>query len=66
LDSNIAKALKSLPAFPQRQDSTMDQLADLERVAVKFGMYDAADLIRGMVTRHEEQLAKIEEGKKPK
>jgi len=63
MDDKISKALKGLPAFAQRQDGTMDQLRDLERIAVKFGMYDAADLLRGMVNRHDEQVAKINEKK---
>jgi len=61
MDDKLAKVLNNLPAFRQRQDSTIDQLRDLERVAVKLGMYDAADTIRGMVTRHDEQVAKIDE-----
>lgn len=31
------------PQRTQRQDSLLDQLEDLHRVAVRFGMYDAAD-----------------------
>lgn len=61
MNEQISKTLKALPAFNQRQDGTMDQLRDLERVAVKFGMYDAADLLRGMLKRHDEQIAKIAE-----
>ena len=61
MDDKLAKALNSLPAFNQRQDGTIDQLRDLERVAVKLGMYDAADTIRGMVKRHDDQVAKIDE-----
>ena len=38
--------LASLPAIPQRQDSTKDQLADLIMVANRLGMYDAADALR--------------------
>lgn len=63
MDDKISKALKSLPAFNQRQDGTMDQLRDLERIAVKFGMYDAADTLRGMINRHDEQVAKANESK---
>lgn len=63
MDDKIAKALKSLPAFSQRQDGTMDQIRDLERIAVKFGMYDAADTLRGMINRHDEQVAKANESK---
>lgn len=32
-----------LPRLGQRQDSVADQLADLRCVAVRLGMYDAAD-----------------------
>lgn len=64
MDDKVAKALKSLPAFAQRQDGTIDQLRDLQFIAVKFGMYDAADTIRGMVQRHDDQVAKIQEKKK--
>jgi hypothetical protein len=32
-----------LPQRPQRQDSLVDQLTDLHRVAARLGMYDAAD-----------------------
>lgn len=38
--------LKNVQSLPQRQDSVQEQLADLERVANKLGMYDAADAIR--------------------
>ncbi|WP_407305674.1 hypothetical protein [Acinetobacter sp.] len=64
MDDKIAKALKSLPPFNQRQDGTMDQFRDLERIAVKFGMYDAADHIRLMLQRYDAQIAKINEENK--
>jgi hypothetical protein len=38
--------LAYLPALPQRQDSTKEQLADLRLVANRLGMYDAADALR--------------------
>lgn len=63
MHEGLTKVFKALPTIPQRQDSTIDQLRDLERVAVKLGMYDASDLLRGMVKRHDEQVAKMEEGK---
>lgn len=59
MNENVTKAIKAMPAFQQRQDSTMDQLRDLERVAVKMGMYDASDLLRGMLQRHDAQAAGI-------
>lgn len=35
-----------LPVMEQRQDSLSEQLKDLELVANRLGMYDAADAIR--------------------
>lgn len=40
------KAKSALGDSPQRQDSLMDQLRDLEAVANRLGMYDAADFLR--------------------
>lgn len=37
--------LKQIPKLPQRQDSALEQMDDLRRVAVQLGMYDAADAI---------------------
>jgi len=34
--------------LPQRQDSLSDQLHDLQRVATKLGMYDAADFLNSI------------------
>lgn len=39
--------------WPQRQDSTLDQLRDLVPVAVALGCYDAADLMRRMTEKEE-------------
>lgn len=33
----------TIPPMPQRQDSLINQLEDLRRVAIRLGMYDAAD-----------------------
>lgn len=44
--------LTKVPQQPQRQDSTLDQLKDLRAVANRFGMYDAADVLRLMIERH--------------
>lgn len=44
--------LKQIPKLPQRQDATFDQLQDLMAVANRLGMYDAADIIRILLTRH--------------
>lgn len=41
--------IQSIPALPQRQDSTLDQLVDLRSVANRLGMYDAADVIRNVI-----------------
>ena len=41
-----ADILRQIPNCPQRQDSTNDQLRDLQCVANILGMYDAADVIR--------------------
>lgn len=38
--------LDGIPVRTQRQDSAIDQLQDLARVAARLGMYDAADAIR--------------------
>ena len=37
--------LTKIPALNQRQDSVLEQLADLRLVANRLGMYDAADAI---------------------
>ena len=63
MNDNLRDAIKAMPSLPQRQDGTMDQLRDLERVAVKLGMYDAADQLKGMVKRYDEQVEKINEKK---
>jgi outer membrane protein assembly factor BamD (BamD/ComL family) len=46
--------LKRITSFPQRQDSTHDQLADLRIVANRLGMYDAADVLRKIIETNEE------------
>jgi hypothetical protein len=38
-----------MPRKPQRQDSVLDQLADLYIVANKMGMYDAADIVQNII-----------------
>lgn len=38
--------IDSIPQQPQRQDSVMEQLADLRVAANKLGLHDAADAIR--------------------
>lgn len=39
------EVLKLIPQQPQVQCSTKDQLTALRVIAVKFGLYDAADLL---------------------
>jgi hypothetical protein len=36
---------------PQRQDSLNDQLRDLQTLANKHGMYDAADFLRNVLEK---------------
>jgi hypothetical protein len=43
--------LDQFPQQPQRQDALDDQLDDLERVAVRLGLYDAHDWLRARRTR---------------
>lgn len=50
----LIKELKALN-FPQRQDSTTEQLLDLIRVANMLGMYDAADAIETWLGRENYQ-----------
>lgn len=35
-----------IPKLAQRQDSFLDQMIDLYKVAVKLGMYDAAEKLK--------------------
>ena len=49
----LVDVVRCIPQLPQRQDSTSDQLRDLRAVANRLGMYDAADLIRGILERSE-------------
>lgn len=53
---NWKEAIDKLGTFPQRQDSTMDQLEDLVYVANKLGFYDAADLIKAMVIKENKKF----------
>jgi hypothetical protein len=48
----ISEYAALIPKFPQRQDSTLDQLRDLAWVANRIGMHDAGDHLR----RHIEML----------
>lgn len=40
---------KNLPSYQQRQDSTNSQLRELYAVANRFGLYDAADILRNLL-----------------
>jgi hypothetical protein len=53
----IRQVLNDLPALPQRQDSTIDQLRDLRAIANRLGMYDAADYLRIALQRQEQAEA---------
>lgn len=44
--TSVHRQLDKLDQLPQRQDSTLAQIADLRMFAVKLGMYDADDLLR--------------------
>lgn len=39
--------VEKLPLLAQRQDGIADQVDDLYMVAIRLGMYDAADWMRG-------------------
>ena len=45
------KQLDKIPAFPKRQDSVSDQMADLKMVANRLGMHDAADAINQLMPK---------------
>ena len=42
----LEEILNQIPNQPQRQDSMLEQLNDLHRLAITLGMYDAADGLR--------------------
>lgn len=52
MTENLKAELAKLAKQPQRQDSALEQLADLHAFANKLGLYDAADLIKSMATKH--------------
>jgi hypothetical protein len=45
----INAALLPIPRFLPRQDATVDQLRDLHWIANRFGLYDAADIVKGLL-----------------
>lgn len=51
MPENLKTELAKLSQQPQRQDGTNDQLRDLHAFANKLGLYDAADLIKTIITR---------------
>lgn len=45
----LKEILSTLPALPQRQDSSGAQLEELEAIARHLGMLDAAEVIRNLL-----------------
>lgn len=56
LRQTLETILDATPQQRQRQDSTIEQLADLRTFANKLGMYDAADYIRNVVEQSQGKL----------
>lgn len=46
---DMRPVLAMIPQQRQRQDATDAQLRDLQAVANRLGMYDAADVLRGLL-----------------
>jgi uncharacterized protein (UPF0297 family) len=44
--NSIQDFLRTAPQWSQRQDDVTAQLRDLHALANKFGLYDAADIVR--------------------
>lgn len=44
-----ARELDKVSQCDQRQDALNDQLKDLAKITDRFGFYDAADYLRGVV-----------------
>lgn len=51
MQSSLTAVLRQIEPRTQRQDSTLDQLADLRLFANRLGMYDAADFLRIFIER---------------
>ena len=51
MQENLNLELAKLRQQPQRQDGNIDQLRDLHAFANRLGLYDAADLIKTIVTK---------------
>ena len=43
------KVLEMIPQQPQAQGAVQDQLVALYAIANRFGLYDAADLVQGLI-----------------
>lgn len=52
------KELEKITKCPQRQDSTTDQLIDLYTIATRFGLYDAGDVIKNLIEKKKQPVAK--------
>ncbi len=50
MSEQLRKLLELIPQQPQRQDSAKAQLADLHAFANRLGFYDAADVIKTIVS----------------
>jgi len=48
---SIVKFLEGLPERPQLQEDLTNQIEKLYAVAVRLGLYDAADFLRNVATR---------------
>lgn len=49
MDGKTKEIIRKIPQQVQRQDSTDEQLRDLQAVANRLGMYDAADAIKVLI-----------------
>lgn len=50
------KVLASIPFQPQVQCGLDDQLEALSHIAVRFGLYDAADYLRDVIERQDRTI----------
>ena len=51
MPGNLKNELAKIAQQPQRQDGATEQLRDLHAFANRLGLYDAADLIKKIVSR---------------
>jgi len=56
MSPNLKIELEKLAHQPQRQDGTVDQLRDLCAFAVRLGLYDAAEYVRHVVARADNEV----------